>query len=209
MHGSLETVDRLERADVIWEALAWPGYEHLCLEEWSGDGGFTIDGLVVAVLDDRPSRTWYRIEADEEWSFKSLRLFHTPEFSNFDDGPLDMGGLSIELTRSSTGRWDHDLGDLGADLSGCTGIDIAVTPFTNTLAIRSQNLSIGESANIEVVYVAVPEMTLAPASQRYSRLDTHRYRYESLTSGFTTELEVDEHGLVTDYPGLFRRVWPE
>ena len=30
------------------------------------------------------------------------------------------------------------------------------------------------------------------------------YRYESLKSGFTAELKVDEDGLVIDYPDIFR-----
>ena len=95
------------------------------------------------------------------------------------------------------------------DLRDCTDIDIAVTPFTNTLPIRRLNLEVGEAAEIDVVYVTVPDLTLSPAPQRYTRLDDRIYRFESLDSGYTADITVDDHGLVTDYPGLFRRVWPE
>jgi hypothetical protein len=33
-----------------------------------------------------------------------------------------------------------------------------------------------------------------------------RYRFESRSHNFMAELPVDAHGLVEDYPGLFRRV---
>ena len=43
-----------------------------------------------------------------------------------------------------------------------------------------------------------------------SALHRHRfrplYRFESLESGFTAELPVDEDGFVLDYPGLFKRL---
>jgi len=43
--------------------------------------------------------------------------------------------------------------------------------------------------------------------QRYTCLEPmRRYRYESLDSDFTREIEVDLDGLVVVYPGLFRRI---
>jgi uncharacterized protein len=68
-----------------------------------------------------------------------------------------------------------------------------------------------ESAEVVVVYVALPEIEIKAARQRYTCLrrsaEGGLYRYESLSSGFTTELPVDSNGLVADYPGVFRRVW--
>lgn len=208
MFARFEPVELVARDHVIWEARAWPGFEHLCIEEWSGDAGFTIDGLIVAVLSARPSRIWYRIELESDWTFRSLHMSVTDEISEFDAGPLDLDGESLELVRTPDGRWDHDLTHERTDLGDCVDIDIAVTPLTNTLPIRRLNLAVGESAEISVVYVTVPNLTLAPAPQRYTRLDDSTYRYESLDSDFVADITVDEHGLVTDYPGLFRRVWP-
>ncbi|MEZ4522589.1 MAG: putative glycolipid-binding domain-containing protein [Thermomicrobiales bacterium] len=203
---SPEPIERIRRTNVIWEGLAWPGYEHLCLEEWTS--GFTVDGLIIAVVGALPSRTWYRIELESDWTFRSLKLSHTVEFSDFDDGPLDLDNPGIDLVRATDGMWDHDLEDQSIDLAGCTDIDIAVTPFTNTLPIRRLNLTAGESAEIDVVYISVPDLALSPARQRYTRTADTTYRFESLSSGFTAEITVDEHGLVMDYPNLFRRVWP-
>jgi hypothetical protein len=95
-------------------------------------------------------------------------------------------------------------------LNDCIDIDISATPFTNTLPIRRLQLARGQSSEIKVVYIAVPEMELKPAMQRYTCLEIkpygRLYRYESLPSGYTNEFWVDTDGLIIDYPGLFRRV---
>jgi hypothetical protein len=53
----------------------------------------------------------------------------------------------------------------------------------------------------------LPGLAVATDRQRYTCLEPNRrYRYESLDSDFTRDIEVDEDGLVVTYPGLFRRV---
>jgi hypothetical protein len=92
-------------------------------------------------------------------------------------------------------------------LSGAIDIDISITPFTNTLPIRRLNLRRGEFAEILAVYVQLPSLDITTDRQRYTCLEyAKRYRYESVDSDFTREIEVDDHALVVTYPGLFRRV---
>jgi hypothetical protein len=70
----------------------------------------------------------------------------------------------------------------------------------------------GESAEVVVAYIALPEIEPKVARQRYTCLKRVRegalYRYESLLSGFTADLVADCDGLVVDCTGIFRRVWP-
>lgn len=80
-----------------------------------------------------------------------------------------------------------------------------MTPFTNTLAIRRLGLKVGESAEIKVAYILVPELSLRAASQRYTRVADRLWRFEALDIDFTADITVDEGGFVMDYPGLFRR----
>jgi hypothetical protein len=91
-------------------------------------------------------------------------------------------------------------------------VDVAETPFTNTLPIRRLRLSPGESAEIAVAYFDGAELQPWPEPQRYTRLqkgeEGELYRIESLDGGFTADLAVDADGLVVDYPGLFRRALP-
>jgi len=50
-------------------------------------------------------------------------------------------------------------------------------------------------------------LTVTIDPQRYTCLEPmRRYRYESLDSDFTREIEVDLDGLVVVYPGLFKRI---
>jgi hypothetical protein len=61
--------------------------------------------------------------------------------------------------------------------------------------------------DIRLCYIDVPDLTASPVNQRYTALDAGSlYRFESLESGFTAGLPVDEDGFVLDYPGLFKRL---
>ena len=53
----------------------------------------------------------------------------------------------------------------------------------------------------------MPALTLTTDPQRYTCLEARkRYRYESIDSDFTRDIEVDNRALVVTYPGLFRRL---
>lgn len=174
---------------VVWSALGWPGCEHLALRV---DGGeVAADGLVLAVLEERPIRLRYRLSCDPDWRTNRLEL--------------DLfGAPTVVLSADQEGRWYDDRGEV-ADLAGCVDVDVSLTPFTNTLPIRRLGLQPEESADLRVLYVVVdPSLELRAAEQRYTRLDGERYRYRS--GSFSAELRVDADGLVLDYPGLWRRV---
>ena len=61
-------------------------------------------------------------------------------------------------------------------LGGCTDIDLAITPATNTLPIRRLDLDIGSSELVVAAWVKFPELIVQPLSQRYTRLARDRYR---------------------------------
>ena len=85
-------------------------------------------------------------------------------------------------------------------------MDLPITPFTNTLPIRRLALAAGASAEIDVVYVRAPALSVEVDRQRYTCLEPmRRYRYEAVDGSFTAEIEVDSRGLVVMYPELFRR----
>ena len=90
-------------------------------------------------------------------------------------------------------------------------VHVALTPATNTLPIKRLNLGVGESRDIAAAYVPLPDQIdgdFLPqrAQQRYTCLvPNQKYRYEGIFRNFKAELEVDEYGLVIDYPDTFRR----
>jgi hypothetical protein len=129
----------------------------------------------------------------------------------FAEGSFGVERGSRELWVDDDGSWRHRGFEQVPDLTGCIDIDIAVTPFTNTLPIRRlQLLEEGQSAEIAVAWIHIPELTIENARQRYTLLERTgtgaRYRFEGLSSGFQADLDVDADGLVIDYPGLWERV---
>jgi hypothetical protein len=104
------------------------------------------------------------------------------------------------------GRWGEMNGAHRPELDGCVDIALACTPFTNTIAIRRLGLHVGDAAEIIVATVNVETLDIQPVTQRYSRLDTRRWRLEQTATGESIEFDVDEFGLVIDYPERFRRV---
>ncbi|WP_205325049.1 putative glycolipid-binding domain-containing protein [Glycomyces sp. YM15] len=173
------------RRQIMWTAREWPGCEHLDLRV--SDDGIVADGLILAAPEGEVIRLAYRIECDQAWRTRSVTL--------------ERHGLGrTTLTRDEHGHWLVN-GRERSDLTGCIDVDIALTPFTNTLPIRRLGLGPGAAADLHVVYIQPePELTIGPAAQRYTRLDTG-YRYESGT--FRADLAIDREGLVTHYPDLW------
>jgi hypothetical protein len=57
---------------------------------------------------------------------------------------------------------------------------------------------------VRAAWVRFPNLNVEPLDQTYTRLGERTYRYQSGT--FEADLEVDDEGLVLDYPGIWRRV---
>ena len=185
--------------NILWMPWAGPGLEHLRLVQH--DDLILADGLIIGVTeaDGRPFRAHYNIQCDARWHVRELRI-----------DMLDPANRRLDLMSDGAGHWFSDSGEPLPGLVGCFDVDISATPFTNMLPIRRLALPPGAAADVNVVYIALPELTVTPGMQRYTCLAIDpsgaRYRFESRSHDFTAELPVDAHGLVEDYPGLFRRV---
>jgi len=187
---------------LVWIPEDEPGIEDvLIMHEPTRGTGFS--GAVVRLWEGQPLRVTYPLDCDAEWRVRELQMSGESEA---------VGERAIRLYADAAGNWKDDKGQPLDALQGCTDVDIMLTPLTNTLPIRRLQLAPGESREISVVYIAAPDLSVRPFRQRYTRLDDadggQRYRYESLDSGFTVVLPVDDDGFVVDYPGIWRRVWP-
>jgi hypothetical protein len=182
----------------MWAPWEGPGLEHLRLA--TSDSDIVADGLVIGLEAGRPFRIGYEIRCDERWRVREVRA-----------AAPDSGRPVLELLSDGEGHWKRTSGEPLTDLDGCIDVDISATPFTNTLPIRRLGLRHGESEELAVAYIRVPELLVGAERQRYGCLEARAngglYRFEALPSGFTAELPVDADGLVLDYPGLFRRAW--
>jgi uncharacterized protein len=184
--------------ELMWAPWEGPGLEHLRLV--TSDGGVVANGLVIGLEAGRPFRIGYEVRCDGRWQVWEVRV-----------AAPDLERPVLQLLADGEGHWKRGGGEPIPELDGCIDVDISATPFTNTLPIRRLGLEPGESADVDVAYVRVPELLVGPERQRYGCLEAQAdgglYRFEALPSGFTAELPVDTEGLVIDYPGLFRQAW--
>ena len=184
--------DDLKRS-VVWKSPLIDGADYCGL--WHTAEGWLLKGTVVGVVkDQRPMLASYEIHCDENW------LTHRAQVERTIGSDVKTLSLSVE----SRGVWRSSGQEL-REIQGCDDVDLAVTPATNTLAIRRLNLQVGSSESIIAAWVKFPELTVQPLSQRYTRLAQNTYRYASNT-GFSAEIVVDDLGLVTAYPGGWERI---
>jgi len=191
--------------DVLWAPWEAPGLEHLRLEMSAET--ISANGAIIAVFDGGVFRASYHITCDGAWRMRQVQILASHP-----------AAIALDLYTDGAGHWSNPSGEPLPALDGCIDVDIAATPFTNTLPIRRLGLQPGEPAEIAVVYIDAPSLEMTPVRQRYTCLardaDSARYRfealpYQALPDGFVAELSVDTDGLVRDYPPLFRRIWSE
>jgi hypothetical protein len=171
--------------------------EH-CVYNNAGEG-FTLEGVVAGTRDGIYGG-YYFVRTDSAFRTREVRV-------RYLDGP------ELRVEADGEGNWLDVLRSRPLpDLNGCIDVDIGITPATNTLPIKRLMLQIGASKDITVAYVPLLDQIdgdFLPrrAEQRYTCLTPdRRYRYEGLFRSFTAELEIDETGLVLNYPDTFRRV---
>ncbi len=167
------------------------GLEHVDIRP--ADGGLDVSGVIVGSQEGVKFGLHYRLKLDSSWRTRAVHLQTT-------------SGRVLDLESNGQGSWTEN-GKDQPTLQGCIDVDIQATPLTNTLPIQRLALQAGESTDIRLCYIEVPSLAVLPANQRYTALTPGSlYRFESLESGFTADLPVDEDGFVRDYPGLFKRL---
>jgi len=176
-----------------WQDWSGHGLQHLVLTE--GPEEVVAEAAVIVTEEALRFAARFRIVCDGAWRVRAV------------EAGVIGDERRIALTSDGAGNWRDGAGAPQPHLDGTIDVDLSITPFTNTLPIRRLGLRAGQSADIRTVYITLPDVTVTTDPQRYVCLEAgRRYRYESLDSDFVREIDVDSHGLVVTYPGLFRRV---
>jgi hypothetical protein len=178
-------------------AVCWSGREYQSIEHCLvtiHDAGVEIDSAIVGRYHETIYRVEYRIKCTPKWETTYCKI----------RSRLNGVREEIILERGEDEIWRKN-GERMPELSGCSDVDIPLTPFTNTLPIRRLNLDVGSSQQIRVVYLDLLQRKIEPVQQFYRRIDGTTYHYENVPNDFEADIIVDEHGLVLDYPSLFRR----
>lgn len=177
---------------IIWRRLDLPGHE------WSQlrmtPKGPEITGTAVFAHEDQPCRLSYSIRCDPAWITRSAVI----------RGSISDIMVDVHLRRDSEGQWTIN-DNRAPQVLGALDVDLAFSPSTNTLPIRRLQLRDGESTAVRSAWLTFPDFTLEPLDQTYARIDARHWRYESHGGSFVRELTVNSEGVVTDYPGLWRR----
>ncbi len=179
----------------------------------SGDNGFVATGF-QAGMDPEPYQVSYTLDVRPGFIHSQLTVKAT--------------GIGwhreLVLRRDETGAWTWQAiaegecqlpapgapRELEAELEGALDCDLGLSPLTNLMPVRRANLHTDPgTCDVMVAWVAVPELSLHAAPQRYEHLRRHdsgsAVRFTALDTGFTADLELDADGLVITYPGLARR----
>jgi uncharacterized protein len=137
---------------------------------------------------------WQRLDAPGWWRCLGAEL------------ELDEPKNKLVLIKKAGHDWLGN-GKAVAGTRECIDIDIAATPFTNTLPIRRLELRKNQAADISALYIQVPDLAISGVRQRYRCLrELGAYTYQGL-DGREYRVEVDAEGLVTEYEDIFKRVW--
>jgi hypothetical protein len=185
----------LQQTTVRWRPLEGDGLEHLTVMPVSApQPGIRIESVVIGARGGTTYGVRYTIDCDPHWTTTALTLKTT-------------SGLDLSFVSDGLGHWqDHDGHALPA-FDGCMDVDLAGTPFTNTLPMRRLALRPADGTrSLDMLYISFDTFEPVRNGQFYTCLAEDRlYRYASADRSFTADLPLDEDGLVIDYPTLFTR----
>jgi uncharacterized protein len=177
-------------------------------------GALSATGVAIG-SDPRPYRLDFSLETGDR--FVSSRL----EVATGGEG----WRRRIAVSRDDSGTWSVDSaaeGELdlpapGGEMEafdGALDVDLGLSPVTNAMPVlRHELLDGGESPELLMVWVSVPDLALHTSRQRYTALDPledgmRTIRFED-DGGFVAEIVFDGDGLVVDYPGIATRIRPQ
>jgi len=182
--------------------LLWEGREYHSLENCIitiTDSGTEINSSIIGEYEQKIYKVDYTIKTNANWETQFLEV----------KTQLNDKRELLTFISDGKGTWAED-GKPANEFRGCKEVDISLTPFTNTLAIRRLNLSVGESQAIHVIYLDLLNGQIKSVEQNYKRLSLSHYQFENIPNDFSAIITVDELGLVVDYPELFvRAAWQE
>ena len=172
---------------ILWQWVDRAGHEAARVNER------VLSGTCAFAHDAKPVGLEYEIACDAEWRTTNARV----------RGWVGERRIEIDI-RVDDGKWMMN-GSEVEGVRGCIDIDLNFSPVTNLLPIRRFDLKVGDAQLVTAAWLRFPSFALEPLAQRYTRVDESHYLYQSIASGFEALLEVDEFGLVVDYPGVWRK----
>jgi hypothetical protein len=180
------------RTNILWSGREYYSLEN-CVLQVSANG-IEAASTIIGYYQRQIYRVDYIIRTNAAWQTLSIdvRWHH------------DGREQRLQLESDGRGNWKQN-GEAADAFTGCIDVDLPLTPFTNTLPVNRLQLAVGEAREIRVLYLDLLAGEFKPVRQKYKRLSATTYHYENVPNDFEADIEVDEAGLVVDYPQLFVR----
>lgn len=177
---------------IFWRRLDTDGLERLSVVE--SEDSVRIEGTILTT-EDGGCRIDHHWQLDRDWRVLDVSITRTGADGN--------GTLHLERTGDG---WMVN-GQPRPDLDGVHEVDLSLTPFCNTLALRRFTGSGGKTITLNVAYVDGATLDVSRSRQAYDRIADRRFLFRDLgiASGFEAMLDVDDRGFVIQYEGLFVR----
>jgi hypothetical protein len=174
----------------FWKRLGLEGHDACRFAET--DDGWAIEGTAVFDHNGDAAALTYKLLCDKQWRSRRASV----------SGWVGANDIELLIEQAGHGGWSVN-GRNDDALSGLEDIDLGFTPASNTNAIRRLNLSEGEAAESEAVWLDTDDWSVKPLRQSYRRVGGNAYDYESPMHDYRATLLVDDFGVVQDYPGLW------
>lgn len=177
---------------IIWQGIYYQSMEscNLFIEQ----DHIKIESKIIGTHQDIVYDIEYIIVTNKNWKVLSFNIkTQLNEEINILEGKKDSKNWIIN-------------GELKTEFQSCIDIDISLTPFTNTLPINRLNLKEKDALDINVLYIDVLGQRIDSTIQKYTKLSSTKYLYENKSSSFQEQIEVDQIGIIVNYPNLFKRI---
>lgn len=156
------------------------------------DDRFQLNGNVNLLLENQPTHVTYHVDCDSGWTTRRVEVKQR----------RSDGETHLLLTVDNALNWYKE-GTLLPWAAGLTDIDLSITPSTNLLPIRKNRLEVGESCEVNCVWVQLPALTLSTLPQHYTRIDSQHFDYTAPSLNYNARLSVDEDGIIIKYGDLW------
>ncbi|WP_422744003.1 putative glycolipid-binding domain-containing protein [Mycobacterium sp. WMMD1722] len=196
---------RSETTVNTWPAvLTWRAHDVARMESvrvvLSGNRIKAYGRIVAAATDVHPAfSASYDLVTDENGATRRLSLTVT----------MAERERQLSIARDAENMWlvqNHQNQTKRASFDGALDVDVAPSPFFNTLPIRRLGLlQQRQSVAVPVVYVRIPELSVEPATMSYGNADGSG-DFEVRSPVADTTIRVDGDGIILDYPGLAERI---
>lgn len=189
-----------------WPAiLTWRSHDGTRIESarihLSGNRIKAVGRIVAARSENTPAfSASYDLITDDTGATKRLSL----------EVSLAERDRQLSIARDEENMWlvSGFEGESRDAYGGARDVDVMLSPFFNTLPIRRLGLqTVAESVTVPVLYVSLPDLTVASADVKYTSADATACGAIKVKSpaGKTT-VRVDADGFIVDYPGLAERI---